>query len=73
MDNQFVEDVRKMMNDILVDNDLPISDCEKELKAIVDTITEGGKLKDVKNILDTIKSMEICKLQIDRQAKSSGD
>jgi len=48
MDNQFVEDVRKMMNDVLVDNDLPISDCEKELKAIVDTITEGGKLKDVK-------------------------
>ena len=60
--NTFTNDFKKMINSILTKGNTP-DDCEKEVDDIINCITKDNTDDQIKEILTTIKMMEICKIK----------
>lgn len=65
--NTFADDCKKMINSILTNGnntpEITPDDCEKEVDDFINCITKDNTDEQIKEILNTIKQIEICKIQ----------
>ena len=68
--NIFMNDSRKMINSILTKENTA-DDCnEKEVDELINVITKDNNDDQIKNILNTLKMMEVCKIKSQENSRT---
>jgi hypothetical protein len=68
--NIFMNDSRKMINSILTKENTA-DDCnEKEVDELINFITKDNNDDQIKNILNTLKMMEVCKIKSQENSRT---
>lgn len=61
--NIFINDSRKMINSILTKENTTVDCNEKEVDDFINFITKDNVDDQIKNILNTLKLMEVCNIK----------
>lgn len=68
--NIFMNDSRKIINSILTKENTA-DDCnEKEVDELINFITKDNNDDQIKNILNTLKMMEVCKIKSQENSRT---